>query len=264
MKSYYQLLGVEPACSPSEIKRAFRRKAKTFHPDVKPSGKSAAMMRLLITAYKVLNDPQRREEYDRTHRSLIHQSDFDYRDFLSKRTDDPKSMAKLIFFDLLHHNEEEAIELFDDLMNSGGFDLAEHLDREDFMDCAFLLAEEYEKHKKYRKAYELLRRLVDFEAERPYFRHFYREVVDRLKFLSCTRLPGKIENDRLVTYLHDLVELDFSSKDTAYFLKKIAEIYVEENSYDLAREYLDQGLRLHAKLPGIKKLQSQLAGATAD
>jgi curved DNA-binding protein CbpA len=254
---------VEPACPAGEIKKAFRRKAKTFHPDVKPTGKSAAMMRMLITAYKVLSDPERRAEYDRTHREIIHRSTFDYREFLAKRADDPDSMAKLIFFDLLHQNEGEALALFDSLFTEGGFDLSRYLDREDYMDCAFLLAEEYEKGGEYRKAFYLLRGLVDFEVERPYFRHFFQEVIDRLRFLSCSRMPGKIGNQELVSYLQDLVALDFSTKDTAYFLKKIAEIYVEENAYDLAREYLNQGLKLHAKLPGIKKLQSQLLGAMA-
>ncbi len=264
LKSYYQILGVDPDCTALDIKKAFRRRAKAFHPDLKPTPQNAAMMRMLINAYKVLSDPERRIMYDRTHRELIHRSSFDYRDFLSKRRDDPLSMAKLIFFDLLHHNESEAVELFDELVSQRGFDLAEYLDREDFMDCTFLLAEEHEKDGEYRKAFDLLRRLVDFEMEKPYFRHFFQEVIDRLKVLSCARLPGKIRNSDLVIYLQDLVALDFDAKDTAYFLKKIAEIYVEENSYTLAREYLDQGLRLHAKLPGIKKLQSQLAYTATD
>lgn len=260
MKSYYQILDVDPACSSSDIKKAFRRKAKSVHPDVKPSSKSAAMMRMVITAYKTLSDPEKRERYDLTHRELIHRSTFDYRDFLSKRTDDPMSMAKLIFFDLLHHNEDQAIDLYDNLANGGTFDLSEYLDREDFMDCTFLLAEEYEKSGEYQKAYLHLRWLVDYETDEPYFRHFFQEVIDRLRFLSCTRLPGEIANQRLVEYLEDLISLDFSTKDTAYFLKKIAELYADEQSFELAREYLDQGLRLHAKLPGVKKLQSQLAG----
>jgi curved DNA-binding protein CbpA len=264
LKSYYEILGVDPACTASDIKKAFRRKAKAYHPDLKPSNRSAGMMRMLIKAYRTLSDPERRIMYDRTHRELIYRSSFDYRDFLSKRQDDPLSMAKLIFFDLLHHNESEAVELFDGLVGEQGFDLAQYLDREDFMDCAFLLAEEYEKGHEFRKAFELFRRLVDFEMDKPYFRHFFQEVIDRLKYLSCTKLPGKIRNDDLVNYLQDLVALEISPRDTAYFLKKIAEIYVEENSYDLAREYLDQGLKLHSKLPGVKKLQSQLAYTAAD
>ncbi len=259
MKSYYQILDLEPTCSPAEIKKAFRKKAKSFHPDIKPSGRNAAMMRRLITAYQVLYDPERREEYDRTHRKLIYTSSFDYREFLAGRRDDPESMAKLLFFDLLHENEAGAIELYDALVSKGTFDLSIYLDREDFMDCAFLLAEEYENGGEYAKAFNLLRRTVDCEMESPYFRHFFREVIDRLRYLSCIRLPGKIGNRELITLLEDLVALDFSAKDTAAFLKKLAEIYLEENAYDRAREYLNNSLKLHAKLPGAKKLSELLA-----
>ena len=259
MKSHYQILDLEPTCTQAEIKKAFRRKAKTFHPDIKPSGRNAAMMRRLITAYRVLTDPELRAEYDRTHKNLIYRDSFNYRNFLSKRTDDPFSMAKLVFFDLLHGNEAEALALYDQLVTEGVFDLSLYLDREDFMDCAFLLAEEYERACEYRKAFGLLRRIVDYELEKPYFRHFFREVIDRLHYLSCVALSGKIDNSELVLHLKDLVELDFSSRDTAGFLKKIAEIYVEEKAYDLAREYLNNGLKLHAKLPGAKKLTELLA-----
>ncbi|MBN1687042.1 MAG: hypothetical protein JW852_10325, partial [Spirochaetales bacterium] len=95
--------------------------------------------------------------------------------------------------------------------------------------------------------------------EKPYFKHFFREVIDRLHYLSCVKLSGRIDNSELVAHLKDLVALDFSAKDTAGFLKKIAEIYAEEHAYDLAREYLNHGLKLHAKLPGAKKLAELLA-----
>ena len=259
MKSHYQILELEPTCTPAEIKKAFRSKAKTFHPDLKPSGKNSAMMRRLITAYKVLSNPALRSHYDRTHKNLIHNTSFDYREFLSARRDDPESMAKLVFFDLLHGNEAEAIALHDKLEKTGLFDISRYLDREDYMDCAFLLAEEYERAGDYRRSFGLLRQIVDYESERPYFRHFFREVIDRLRYLSCVKLSGTIDNSELVSYLKDLVALDFSAKDTASFLKKIAEIYAEEQAYDLAREYLNYGLKLHARLPGAKKLAELLA-----
>ena len=127
------------------------------------------------------------------------------------------------------------------------------------MDCAFLLAEEYEKRGHYELSYALLKKIVVFEYERPYFHHFFREVIDRLRMLSCFEMPGKIENERLVRYLEELVEFDFSPKDTAFFLKKIAEIYAENDKFDKATYYLNEGLKRHSKLPGIKKLREKLA-----
>ena len=255
MSNYYEVLGITPDSKLSQIKSAFRRKAKSFHPDVDPSGRHTSTMRLLITAYEVLSDPARRKQYDLLNAGKLRSFDFNYRDFLRQRHDSD-SVAKLIFHDLLHHREDEAVELYDSQL---GFRLDEYLDREDYMDCIFLLAEEYERCARFEKAFGLYREIVRCEYELPYFRHFFREVVDRLRFLSCFEMPGNVENRRLVGYLHELVKLDFSPKDSAFFLKKIAEIYAEEDSLEEANFYLNEGLKRHSKLPGIKKLREKLA-----
>ena len=59
----YAVLGVAREATVSEIKKAYRRKAKTAHPD---HGGSAEKMAKLSTAVAVLSDPERREKYDRT------------------------------------------------------------------------------------------------------------------------------------------------------------------------------------------------------
>ena len=264
MEDYYQVLGVERESSISQVKRAFRAKAKAFHPDIDPSGNNAYRMRMLITAYKVLSDPAQRQEYDLVYARVDPRIQFNYREFLKKHKGDERSMAKLIFFDLLHDYEDEAIELFDELAFRSGFRLVEYLDREDFMDCLFLLAEEYEKRGEYTKAYALLRDLVVCELEESYFRHFFREVIDRLRLLSCFKMPGVVDDELLIGYLEELVEFDFSPKDTAFFLKRIAEVYAERDAIDKAILYLNQGLELHSKLPGIKKLREKLGCAVAD
>ncbi|MAG13985.1 MAG: molecular chaperone DnaJ [Spirochaetales bacterium] len=258
------MLDVEPTCTASDIRRAFRKKAKAFHPDLKPSGKNAAMMRMLITAYKVLSDPVRRLEYDRTNRAVIYRSTFDYREFLRKRQDDPESMAKAIFFDLLHDNDDEAIELYDRLVNEDNFDITRYLDREDYMDCAFLLAEEYDRRRDYQKAYGLLISVAIYEQDKPYFRHFFREVIDKLRHLSCIRFPRTLEHEDLLDVLEELVSFNFSDQDSAFFLKKMAEVYADERKYELARDYLERGLARHAKLPGVKKLKDRLTFVRAE
>jgi curved DNA-binding protein CbpA len=59
----YQVLGVKRAATPEEIQRAYRRKAKTSHPD---GGGSVEAFSEIATAYAVLSDAKRREKYDRT------------------------------------------------------------------------------------------------------------------------------------------------------------------------------------------------------
>jgi xanthosine utilization system XapX-like protein len=58
---YYELLGVGPNASASEIRTAYRALAKVMHPD---AGGTAGTFRLLREAYETLSDPERRADYD--------------------------------------------------------------------------------------------------------------------------------------------------------------------------------------------------------
>ncbi len=64
-KDFYQLLGVSKEASASEIKKAYRKLAKTLHPD-RNAGDSAKELRFkeVGEAYSVLSDPEQRKQYD--------------------------------------------------------------------------------------------------------------------------------------------------------------------------------------------------------
>ena len=64
MENLYEILGVSKDATPKEIKKAYYNKAKELHPD-KEEG-DTAKMQLLISAYEVLSDPDRRKLYDAT------------------------------------------------------------------------------------------------------------------------------------------------------------------------------------------------------
>ncbi|TVR90159.1 MAG: J domain-containing protein [Spirochaetaceae bacterium] len=259
MANYYEMLGLKTSCSQVEIKQAFRRKAKKLHPDVTSDRQGTlALMQQLVAAYKTLYDPETREEYDRRHRILHHEDQFDYREFLRKRRNDPQSQSELIFFDLLHDRAHDALHLYDDLMGTDGFTLAAHLDREDFMDCAFLLAEEYESRGSLLQAFRLLLKIADFEREEPYFRHFFDEVKDRLRIIVGTRMPGKVSDVVLLDCLERMIEYDFSRRDTAFYLKRAAELHAAAARLEKASVYLRRGLRLDQRLGGTKKLMELL------
>ena len=64
-RDYYEVLGVEKTASDADIKSAFRKKAKTCHPDLHPGDAvKEAEFKELNEAYEVLSDPEKRAKYD--------------------------------------------------------------------------------------------------------------------------------------------------------------------------------------------------------
>jgi curved DNA-binding protein len=64
-RDYYATLGVARAATEKEVKSAFRKLARQFHPDVNPGNKEAeARFKEITEAYEVLGDPEKRKKYD--------------------------------------------------------------------------------------------------------------------------------------------------------------------------------------------------------
>jgi len=64
-KDYYEILGIGRDASQEEIKRAYRKLVRQYHPDANPGNKEAEeRFKLINEAYEVLSDPQKKAQYD--------------------------------------------------------------------------------------------------------------------------------------------------------------------------------------------------------
>jgi curved DNA-binding protein CbpA len=255
MYNYYELLEVAESASTQEIKKAFRERAKKLHPDI--SGKSGGEeMRKLLAAYKTLSDRNRRFEYDRAYARFAAKGRFDYRSFLREK-DDPESRSKLIFFELLHMEEDEALSIW---QAQGGLDfpMEKYMDREDWMDCSFILAEELAARIRNYEAFMLLVRVVREERRLPYFKHFMEEVEKFIKELVRLQLRPALDDETYLECMEALVNLGFSPRYEAGIFRSIAETLFRMGEFDGAGKALKEALKRNPGLPNTVKLKQRL------
>lgn len=75
-RDYYDVLGIPRGASQDDIKKAFRRKARQFHPDVNKEPEAESRFKEVNEAYEVLGDEQKRAAYDRYGHAAVNGSGF--------------------------------------------------------------------------------------------------------------------------------------------------------------------------------------------
>ncbi|MCK9169128.1 MAG: J domain-containing protein [Treponema sp.] len=232
MENCYEILGVHRNASASEIRRAFRQKAKQFHPDTAQvnNSESAEAFRRLVKAYDVLSDARQRSIFDqsfftRYHIHHRHGESFDYHTWLMERQDE-ESRSKLIFWDLMHHRENEAVAEFKHMsVNYAGFSLKKWFTREDFMDYGYILAEELTIRGEYYDAFLLLEQIIKMEYSYEYFRLFFPEVMEFTLHILKQNIEGTVNDELVLDAWERALDLGFTPSDDAFFLRKMACLY---------------------------------------
>jgi curved DNA-binding protein len=75
---YYKLLGIDKNATPKEIKNAYRKLARRYHPDLNPNDKDAKKsFQQINEANEVLSDPVKRKKYDRYGNDWQHAEQFE-------------------------------------------------------------------------------------------------------------------------------------------------------------------------------------------
>src|SRR5881628_3698457 len=75
---YYKILGVDKNATADDIKKAYRKLARKYHPDLNPNDKSAhKTFQQINEANEVLSDPEKRKKYDQYGENWKHAEEFE-------------------------------------------------------------------------------------------------------------------------------------------------------------------------------------------
>jgi len=256
-ESYYDILKIERNASQDDIKRAFRKLAKRFHPDTNPGKKQAAARRLkqVMAAYRVLSNERERARYD-----VLLQTSPQFRETaVATRDNSIGSRVHGMLEDLLNGDGTSALEAYDELSSRGELELAAKLDMRDYLDCIFLLAEQLERVGRDREAVRLYEELYEREKEPPRHRYFFEEVKVRLKKLYSRKLPREaLSPDEEIDCYKRILEFDVDRSEKAFILKKIAEVHLKMGDTDRAKKVFQEALDLKPGLKGTATIRERL------
>jgi len=260
---HYATLNIESDASDEEIKQAFRRMAKKFHPDKNPGDEKAAERKFkqIIAAYEVLCDPGSRDVYDQIlridHANVRVTS---RRDNLRKKAKDNIAyLCQLILLELLDKNVQTALEMYEDLTSKKlHFSLDPYMSDSDIRDCEFLLAEAYHQMGRLSEAARLYERVLERERKKAYFRGFAQEIKLMLKDVYIQRIARANCSEEILANMDKILPLDLPKREVAWIYKKAAEAYYRANDIDSAVGALKRAFQINPKLAGAKRISKGL------
>lgn len=259
---YYGTLEISRHATPAEIKQAFRKQAKRYHPDKNPGREKFVerMFRRISIAYEILRDPQQKLTYDLRFKAAnrAQKMRFRYLENL-RRSEQTRHKYQLMFQELLNTNMEAGIQIYEQLQREQkNFCIDDFLSYGDSRDCEFLIAEAYQKRGDYRTAMAIYESLIQYEKRHPCFHHFIDEIRDRLKQIYFYFLSNPQNLEDIPNNLEKIRSLNLSNRETACIYKRLAELYADINWITAAEQMLKRAFELYPCMAGAKKICQKL------
>ena len=261
MKNHYATLGIDANASREEVRKAFRTLTKKHHPDRNrhDSDRATAKMLVVIEANRILSNPATREVYDRQYKAHAAARITEERVRIYREKAGKTTRAEMLLDKLLSGKGREAIAMYE-AMTEGEkpFDLKSHLKARDWVDCKFLIAEEYERQERFDKALPLYEKLYAADESKGRYKHFMHELRERLFVLYTRRLAPEAPPEEAAGYYLRAMELDGGKTRGAFLHKKLAECHLALGNLDEARRQLAVAFELKPALKGAAKICEKL------
>jgi len=258
---YYRILEIQESATPDDIRRAYRRLAKQYHPDLHEVDRkewARGQFNRISQAYEILGDLAARQDYDTRYQL--------YARFLNRHThrsslwlNKTEQTCQTILSALLDSQPEEAIRIYEKLKReSKAVEPLACLDSRDCLDCKFLLAEAYEKRKDLTEAIRFYEAVFEEEAEVPRMRCYYEELLERLRHLYASQLSSATNEDSARRFHQKALYLEHTGGATANLHRRMAETMMRLGFADQAGSFLKKAFQSNPNLKYAQKLCTQL------
>ncbi len=261
MINYYKILNVSSNATQLEIKKAYRKLAKKYHPDMNPISQkewAEEKFKIISIAFNVLSEPKKRKEYDTklfsysSHKQSLWEK-------AKSQPDNYMVQSQLILFMLLNGQEKEAVKIYERLKRDERFHLFLYLDFEDYLDCLFLLGEEFMSLGKYLEAAFLFTELYRNEEKNPrLMNYFLEESRNKIFQLYVKYLPRNKPPQEKIKFYKKALEFKLEPKQHLYTLKKLCQSYLEINDFEKAQKNLLIAQSISNNLKGMEKIVKKI------
>lgn len=271
----YSILEIDQGATLEEIKSAYRKLAKKYHPDKNPGHEEdvGEKFKEITIAYKNLIKSSREENLKSRHEDKFYKSKYSkrpenynvyriniknhkYEEYVRYR--EIRRKCRLILSKLLSQKFCRAVEIYEHLkIEVSDFDLYSYLDYMDSRDCEFLLAEAYQILGDYSKAIMLYELALERERKHPHFKQFSEEIEIRLKKIYFDVFKNG-ETEEKIDCIPKVLDLELSKREIAWIYKKTAESYFEEDFLQKARKTLKKAFTICPNLKGAKRICRKL------